>query len=388
MNWKPRKLWFNVHLYLGLIVGLLFALLGLTGSVLVFDHAIDEWMNPHLLKSQNDGTPRPLSAIAAAAAEACPDLPGPRFLMPPRIPDGVYLASFTDLSDPDHPRTVEVAVDPATGRVLGRRVWGEYLTSWIYKLHYTLLLRGVGETVVGVVGILLMISVGSGIYLWWPILVKGGARRAFGLKRSHLNFDLHKLVGLGSGLVLCVIAFTGAYMVFPEWFKTPVTAFSAETPFPTGLQSEPRSDGAAIDADEAVAIARRIFPEAAFKGIQLPTEPEGVYAVALRKPGEVRRTWGGCTVWIDQYSGEVLEAHDSAERTAADTFIAWQFPLHNGEAFGLAGRWVVCVTGLTPAALYVTGVLLWWRKRRSRRRQQARKAQRSAPPALASGAAN
>ncbi|MGH7201474.1 MAG: PepSY domain-containing protein, partial [Planctomycetaceae bacterium] len=47
-----------------------------------------------------------------------------------------------------------------------------------------------------------------------------------------------------------------------------------------------------------------------------------------------------------------------------------QFPLHNGEAFGLAGRWIVFFSGLTPAVLYVTGVTIWWRRRRSRRRQR------------------
>lgn len=59
----------------------------------------------------------------------------------------------------------------------------------------------------------------------------------------------------------------------------------------------------------------------------------------------------------------------SAAMTPADTYFAWQFPLHNGEAFGLPGRLVVFVSGLVPCGLYVTGILIWARKRRGRARR-------------------
>ena len=378
-----RRIWLKIHLYLGLWAGLVFVLLGLTGSLLVFDHAIDEWLNPSLLRTANAGAHRPLEEIAAAAARACPDLPPPDFLMLPRRPGGVYTVFFAGPAGSDDSYRVEVTVDPVTGEVLGRRVWGEYLMSWIYKLHYTLHLAALGETVVGLTGFLLMASVATGAYLWWPILRRGGLRRSLRIKRSHLAFDLHKIVGSASALVLVVLAFTGAYMIFPEWFKPALAVVSTETPYPADLRSRARPGTAAIRVDEAVAIAAHVFPDARLKGVQLPRGPEGVFVITMRRPGEVRRSWGASRAWIDQYGGEVLVVRDGLDQTFADTFIAWQFPLHSGEAFGLAGRWVVCGAGLTPALLYATGLRLWWRKRRSRGRQQARKAHRRLRPALA-----
>src|SRR5262249_13432484 len=41
-----RKLWVQIHLWLGLTLGVVGALLGVTGSVLVYDRAIDGWLNP------------------------------------------------------------------------------------------------------------------------------------------------------------------------------------------------------------------------------------------------------------------------------------------------------------------------------------------------------
>ena len=37
--WRP--VWFQIHLWLGLTLGVVGALIGVTGSILVFDHEID-----------------------------------------------------------------------------------------------------------------------------------------------------------------------------------------------------------------------------------------------------------------------------------------------------------------------------------------------------------
>jgi uncharacterized iron-regulated membrane protein len=42
--------------------------------------------------------------------------------------------------------------------------------------------------------------------------------------------------------------------------------------------------------------------------------------------------------------------------SAGDTFLLWQFPLHNGEAFGLPSRLVILLSGLSIPLLYVTGL--------------------------------
>jgi len=127
--------------------------------------------------------------------------------------------------------------------------------------------------------------------------------------------------------------------------------------------------GRRIDVSRATAIAQYVFPDAEFKRVKLPSQPKDSFEVRLRQPGEVRKSSGNSRVWIDQFSGEVLSVRDWNQRSAADAFFAWQFPLHNGEAFGLVGRWIVFVSGLMPAVLYVTGLLVWWRRRRARRSQ-------------------
>lgn len=121
---------------------------------------------------------------------------------------------------------------------------------------------------------------------------------------------------------------------------------------------------------EAVAIAQRALPDAKVMWIGFPSRAEDVFTVGLRQPGEVRDAEGQSEVWIDQYSGAVLRLQDWRTFTKGETFVAWLFPLHNGEAFGLTGRWIVLLSGFLPSVLYVTALRMWWLKRQAHRRQR------------------
>src|SRR5690554_372525 len=45
---NARRIWLSIHLYLGLSIGALLVLLGLTGSILVFYLEIDQLLHPQL----------------------------------------------------------------------------------------------------------------------------------------------------------------------------------------------------------------------------------------------------------------------------------------------------------------------------------------------------
>ena len=77
---------------------------------------------------------------------------------------------------------------------------------------------------------------------------------------------------------------------------------------------------------------------------------------------------GDTVVWINRYDGKILAVRDALRRRCGDRFLDWQFPLHNGEAFGLIGRIAVFVAGIIPALLYISGIFIWWKKRKGRSR--------------------
>jgi uncharacterized iron-regulated membrane protein len=370
MIYRLRHIWIVVHRWLGLLVGLLFVMLGLTGSLLVFHHSLDEWLNPELLRTEVRGDRISPAEILQAAEKANRNSDArPYFAEPPRSSSGVWTVWFRETSLAG-PRLTHVYVNPVSGEITGQRTWGAFMMTWIYRLHNQLLAGHMGETLVGLCGLILLISVISGILLWWP-LWKHSWRAALAVRRGRrFNYDLHKTVGIFSAGLLLVIAFTGVYLVFPGWIRPLVLAVTPQSVAQSeDLRSQTLQDVVPIDASRAWEIGQSVFPDAEIKRIYFPAAPDKPYVVRMRQVGEVRRSSGNTRVWIDQFSGEVLGVRDWNQRTAADTFFAWQFPLHNGEAFGLWGRWIVFIMGLVPAFLYVTGFLIWWRRGRSRKKK-------------------
>lgn len=364
-----RRLLYQFHLYLGLFAGAVFVVLGVTGSLLIFDHAIDETLDPALFTAQSPGPPVPVQDMLDAAAGARPEAAPFRIIMP-RHERGVAVV-WSTLPEDEYLVTY---VDPGSGEVLGSQVWGDSLMTFIYKLHFSLLLDHEGEAAVGVIGLLMLISIGTGLVLWWPGL--GRMLQAFKIRLPargyRLHFELHKASGFYTAILLFVIVFSGIYLVFPAQVTGLVGAVLPVTDSPGDLQSTPRPDATPIAADRAVAMASALFPDAALKRVILPEGSGGVYRIGLRQPGEVQQSYGQTQVWIEQYSGEVLAVRDYHDAAPGSRFLDWQFSLHNGEAFGLAGRWLVFVLGFVPLVLYVTGFTLWWKTRKARRRRGGR----------------
>ena len=370
MKHRLRKLWLQVHRWIGLTVGLLFVLIGLTGSLLVFEHPLDAWLNPKILHVEEGTSRRSLVDVVSMAENAYPgDALKAIFADPPQGPHDVWTIWFPKETE-DASGLTQIHVDPYTGDITGQRVRGETLLSWTLFLHQNLLIGKVGHNIVGVAGILLMLSIISGVILWWP-LWKHSWRSALAIRGGRrLAFDLHKTTGILSSVVLLVVAFTGVYMIFPSWIRPAVTTFSPQTiPDKELLKSTPIADAVPIDADQAIALAEKHFPDAHVTRIFLARGKEASYQVHIHRATEVGKHSTYSRVWIDKYSGEVLAEKDWHQRTTADAILAWHFPLHTGQAFGIVGQSIVFLIGLTPLALYVTGFIHWWRRPQAKRRE-------------------
>ena len=55
----------------------------------------------------------------------------------------------------------------------------------------------------------------------------------------------------------------------------------------------------------------------------------------------------------------------NTRRSAGETFLDWQWPLHSGKAFGWVGRILIFLCGLACPVIYMTGVIRWLQKRRA-----------------------
>jgi uncharacterized iron-regulated membrane protein len=367
-----RRALFQIHLWVGIGLGVYVFLICVSGSVLVFHHELAEiaLAGYHHVPAGEQPDPASgrhaltLSEVAEIMDRVRPDL-RVLSLRPPETPDGTFEAGV--LSN----RKYHLAyVHPVTGKVTGPVPPGGAVLSWLHELHANLLsLAGMGRWLNGIGGGFLFLLCVTGIIIWWP--GRGRWARAMKVDRranwKRVNFDLHNATGFWLLLPIAVLAITGSYFTWPRQYRAvvgsilPVTA--AEPP-----KSNPKQKGLTPppSIDDLVARARSEVPGLSLVRVGVPTGPEQVYTVFLRPEGragdaEAPRTM--TRVQFDRYSGALLKVtRPDAPRPAGDHVIEWLGPLHTGNFGGTLVKSVYFVVGLTPALLFVTGFVMWWQR--------------------------
>ena len=381
-----RKVWLNVHQWLGLIFGLFLAILGLTGSILVFHEEIDEWLNRDLIvvNSQNISQEnlRSLTEVLTAANKVIPEGAVLDMIMYPRNEASNFKFIYHLIGRTEvQPNILQVFVDPYKAEVVGKRLIKtdentdpatfNAFTTFIFKFHYELFCGAIGKLVIGIFASFLIFSVLTGLILWWPLTNQW--RRVLTIKQhaspERINHDLHQVSGFYFFPVLLILFMSGIYMNLPEQFLALTRLFSPGSrgylEFPQSSDPQGRES---IGLKQALLNVQTYYPEGKISMLANPIDEHGTYTIVMNNVPHISRFWSERQIAIDQYNGSILGVRSPDHRlTAGETFFDWQWPLHSGKAFGWPGRILICFTGLACPMLFTTGLIRWIQKRRATR---------------------
>lgn len=361
---KLRALTHTAHKWVGLTLGLLFALLGLTGSLLVFYPELDLAFNPQRAASRAVEITT-YAPIIKTLRQSEPSRPGTWRIELPTADNAPINARYYKPAETAQRAFAPliVTLDPATLRLTSQRFWGDDVFTWLYDLHYSLLLEENGKTVLGIAAILVLLLLLSGLYLWWP--ASGNWKGALSIKSSaawkRRIYDLHAKPGVYSLLLVATLTATGLLLVVPGWFTPGIERLSPLAHLYHG-NGQPMPQAPQITADAAVRIAHERFPAATVRWIHTPGPEQDFWRIQMRQPGEPNRRFPRTNVWIDAATGDILAIRNPQQNSAGDTLMDWLHPLHNGEAFGLPGRIIAFACGLLPLLALVTGFIRWRHK--------------------------
>ena len=351
-----RRTLFTVHMWVGLVLGLFLAALGLSGSVLVYDDAFANLLDrpPQALTA---GMPLPLSMIQSIARDAA-DQQGVQggqmqIILPekPLQPITVRLGGISVMGNmPGMPvrRGLQLFIDPVSGEVLASRgTAAPGLLTFAHQLHGNFLMGREGRTlVVGWLGVAMCILGLSGLVLWWP--KKGQWKYAFKVRStaSGLRFhrELHAATGIWIFVVFLAVSFSGVVIAWPQTFG-----------MPNGRGSIPAVEpghGRRLGATEAVIAAQRAVPGLEARSVTIPAAPDQPISVSYLSHDAI-----AATAYVDPYRGTVLSVRDPS-----DSFMAWMRPVHQG-SLGVVWKFLVFLSGLVPTLFVVTGVVMWVGKR-------------------------
>lgn len=351
-----RRTLFTIHMWLGLVLGLFLAALGLSGSVLVYDDAFANLLDrpPQALTA---GMPLPLSMIQSIARDAA-DQQGVhggqmQIILPekPLQPITVRLGGISPMGNMPGMaarRGVQLFIDPVSGEVLGsREAAAPGLLILAHQLHGNFLMGREGRTyVVGWLGVAMCILGLSGLVLWWP--KKGQWGYAFKVRSTatglRFHRELHAATGIWIFIVFLAVSFSGVAIAWPQTFGMPNGR--------GGMPTVEPGQGRRLGATEAVIAAQRAVPGLQPRSVAIPAAPDQPISVNYLSHDAV-----AATAYVDPWRGTVLSVRDPS-----GSFMAWMRPVHQG-SLGVVWKFLVFLSGLVPTLFVVTGLVMWAKKR-------------------------
>jgi len=351
---KLRRLWLQVHKWIGLLLAVLIIPISVTGSALVWHDGLDLLLNP-----ERNVSAAPALAPSAYAEKARSAMQFGERVHSIRMPEGgegavLVAAARPPVEGERRPVRTNIWLHPTTGDVLDVAGSNEGAVRVLHVLHGSLMIPGTGRQIVGWVGVFMLVSCLTGIWLWWP--VTGSVRRGLRWKRQpSFNANLHHQMGFWILIPLAMLSFTGVWISFPQAFGRFETS-APKAPSPPQRPAQPLVE-TWLTPDRALAAAQS-NATGPLVSITWPNERNSDWAIAFERGG------GTAEVKVDDTNSQVTPARPPQPETTARTMRRW----HDGTGMGFVWQLIIFLGGIIPAVLSVTGILMWWRARQWRRR--------------------
>ncbi|MBB5062276.1 PepSY domain-containing protein [Granulicella mallensis] len=369
---RPQRVWwrmamFQIHLWGGVVLCLYMLVIGVTGSILVFESELEHVAYPQLWRATDSQAGKQAAELPAVTETVRKEYPGYK-ITAAYLPDkpGDNFEVFVHEG-----KTFRyVFLDANTGRIVGAINPDRSWLIWIIDLHFRLLGGRVGEIINGIGAGCLLLLCATGALVWWAGLKHWTRGLKVNLHRSwrRVNFDLHSAVGFWTLLVLSMWAFTGVYFVWPKPIESFVNHFSSiASANPPVFVVPPRGDGPWVDLHRMIEQAQQSSPNARFAGAFFPGSDKSALTLLMAR-GAARNFSQMDYVYFDPATGRQLALwHRGINTTWGGSFIFWLSPLHFGYDWGLAIKILWATLGCALPLLAITGVLMYWNRSLSKK---------------------
>lgn len=414
---RQFNLW--IHRYVGLGTAVFLLITALTGALLAFEEPLDNWFNRKLAYVEPQ-TSQPLS-IAQLHDQVVATFPQKKFSsMPIEIESNraVVFNVDRDRSKSTQPTNTptfqQVFVNPYTGDIIGtrdREQWAWQNTMWkVFWLHRNLLMGDIGQTILGIAGLLWTLNCFVGLYLTLPRARKQAANaslptrsrswlqqwlRAWTVRRFSswfkLNYDLHHALGLWFWLLALPIAWASVGFNLKPVYQPVMALMGAQdapkpkTDAPPPQQISMTDHTLAINKYQAIDTLTTMAQRQAQAdglhfvrplGIRWQAE-DGAWQLRFKTAEDIGNGRGASSITVNAQTGVVSKINYGARAAVVNKAEHWWYALHRAH---FDNRWypiLLAVFGIATAVMCVTGVYLWWRGRQARQKQRAKQQAKS-----------
>lgn len=404
-----KKIFFQIHWFLGITAGLILSIMGITGAIYSYEQPIQKWLNPASYTVQIEKQDKlPPAELYQHFQKTDPEM---------------KINSITVAKDPTASSSINIVkegahkgytmmINPYTAKVLPE-IKGREFFKFIEQLHRNLTVGPVGKQITGACTLMLIFFVLSGLYLRWP--KKHSVKQWFMLKPQlkgrNFLWDLHAVVGTWVVIFFLIIACTGLTWSYGWWRSGLYTVMGVEQPQAKGEAEAPKGGearGNREGSSEALPNTATSNPEKAAK----PQRGEKREKKGL-SPEQIHlalsQSWNGFNAQVDRdYSsitlnipkkanGELeisfVDAIPQNERARNKAIFDYQassikemelyenkklnekimssmLPVHRGSFFGPVYQFLAMLAALSMPLFFVTGWMLYLKRRKQKKLTQ------------------
>lgn len=371
-----RKILNKIHLWLGLVSGLVVFISMLAAGIFVWDEELSLWYhNEKYIVPEVKNAVLPLDSLTSIIKQKHPLADYAEISSDPKR--SYVFTSYKENIKPhwtaasDYENYSHIYIDQYTGRELGEV---DLRYDWIFNtrlLHQNLLLTyDVGHYIVGIATLIIFIMILTGIYLWWPKNKAALKQRIWfrwkdTTRWKRKNYDLHNIGGIYTFLFVLIFAITGLVWTF-DWWTNGIYRILGNDPEkvwskPPEINKDDK-ERTINPLETVVAFTKRKIPHYTTIGLSIPEDYDKAsvpVAAFIRHKGN--SGWDESDSYtFKSLTGEnyFVVTHD--DKTLGAKWRNSNYAIHTGSIYGLPTKVLASLIALFCAFLPVSGFLIWW----------------------------
>lgn len=372
-----KKVFFQIHWFLGITAGLILSLMGITGAIYSYDQQILKWINqesyvvevvntPKLTPAQlyqhfNQQQPEiEINSITIAAAPAA--------------------SSTVNIKKEGARRGYNIMVNPYTAEILPE-VKGREFFQFIQRLHRNLTAGEYGAQITGASTLMLIFFVLSGLYLRFPkkhrlkqwLFIKPK------LKGRNFIWDLHAVVGTWVVAFYLLFACTGLYWSYDWWRAGMFKVMGVEQPqrhqqnHDQNKKEQPDLSNQQVNTILTQAwtgVNANIGREYSSLTLNIPKLADQKIELTFIDPTPQHERARNQAIY--NYQSHQFEKLDLYEdKKLNEKIMSSMLPVHRGSFFGSTYQFIAMLASLTMPLFFVTGWMLYLKRRKQKKLTQS-----------------
>ncbi len=372
-----------LHLWLGLISGVIVLIVCLTGCIWVFNEEITALLEPETnISWQNKPVLKPSQLAAIAAKQNPGKVPSYANYQQGRTINLTLRPANAKAFDRRGGYTL-LKINPYTGKVISQEEHqkgeADFFRTILNGHRFLWLPSEIGRPIVNYGTLVFVVLLITGLIWWYPKKWNKSTREKsftikWGASFKRLNIDLHNVLGFYSLLSLAAIALTG--MVYGiKWYSEGlywVTSGGEQLAEYKRMESDSLQKGKFYAPDKVMDLAWEEVitkhPKSMGFYYSYPDTADAKASINISVYPNKGQFYNSQSYTFDQHTLKKLKREDAYsvpynQASFGQKLRKMNYDIHVGSILGLPGKVLAFLAALIGASLPVTGFLIWYNRK-------------------------